>query len=77
MIDSLKICVDEKRVEVPVERVVERVVEVPAAQDEAKLKVIGFIHEPVVAAIAYFNAPAAEDKKTILSNSTAARSTRF
>lgn len=37
-----------------------------AAQEEAKLKVIGFIREPVAAAIAYFNAPAAEDKKTIL-----------
>jgi len=37
-----------------------------AAQDEAALKVLGFIREPVAAAIAYFNAPAAEDKKTIL-----------
>ena len=37
-----------------------------AAQEEAKLKVIGFIREPVAAAITYFNAPAAEDKKTIL-----------
>lgn len=37
-----------------------------AAQEEAKLKVIGFIREPVAAAIAYFNAPSAEDKKTIL-----------
>ncbi|MBR2775047.1 MAG: Hsp70 family protein [Selenomonadaceae bacterium] len=37
-----------------------------AAQDEANLKVLGFIREPVAAAISYFNAPAAEDKKTIL-----------
>ena len=37
-----------------------------AAQDEANLKVLGFIREPVAAAIAYFNAPAAEDEKTIL-----------
>ena len=37
-----------------------------AAQDEAGLKVLGFIREPVAAAIAYFNAPSAEDEKTIL-----------
>ncbi len=37
-----------------------------AAQQEAKLKVLGFIREPVAAAIAYFNAPAGEDEKTIL-----------
>jgi len=37
-----------------------------AAQDEANLNVIGFIREPVAAAISYFNAPSAEDKKTIL-----------
>ena len=37
-----------------------------AAQREAGLKVLGFIREPVAAAIAYFNAPSAEDKKTVL-----------
>ncbi|MBR3498165.1 MAG: Hsp70 family protein [Selenomonadaceae bacterium] len=37
-----------------------------AAQDEAGLKVLGFIREPVAAAIAYFNAPGAQDDKTIL-----------
>ena len=37
-----------------------------AAQAEAGLKVLGFIREPVAAAIAYFNAPSAEDEKTIL-----------
>ena len=37
-----------------------------AAQDEAGLKVLGFVREPVAAAIAYFNAPGAEDEKTIL-----------
>ena len=37
-----------------------------AAQEEANLKVLGFIREPVAAAISYFNAPAAEDDKTIL-----------
>ncbi|MCR5833930.1 MAG: Hsp70 family protein [Selenomonadaceae bacterium] len=37
-----------------------------AAQDKAKLKVLGFIREPVAAAISYFNAPGAEDEKTIL-----------
>ena len=37
-----------------------------AAQDVAGLKVFGFIREPVAAAIAYFNAPAGEDDKTIL-----------
>lgn len=37
-----------------------------AAQDEASLNVLGFIREPVAAAIAYFNAPSAGDDKTIL-----------
>ena len=37
-----------------------------AAQEEANLNVLGFIREPVAAAIAYFNAPSAEDEKTIL-----------
>ena len=37
-----------------------------AAETYANLKVLGFIREPVAAAIAYFNAPSAEDKKTIL-----------
>lgn len=37
-----------------------------AAEEYAKLNVLGFIREPVAAAIAYFNAPSAEDKKTIL-----------
>lgn len=37
-----------------------------AAQVEAALPVLGFIREPVAAAIAYFNAPSAEDEKTIL-----------
>jgi len=44
-----------------------------AAQDSelkggvgAELNVLGFIREPVAAAIAYFNAPNAEDEKTIL-----------
>lgn len=37
-----------------------------AAQKEANLKVLGFIREPVAAAISYFNAPSAEDEKTIL-----------
>lgn len=37
-----------------------------AAQEEADLKVLGFIREPVSAAISYFNAPGAEDEKTIL-----------
>lgn len=32
----------------------------------ANLKVLGFIREPVAAAISYFNAPKSEDKKTIL-----------
>ena len=36
------------------------------AEDYAGLKVLGFIKEPVAAAISYFNAPSAEDKKTIL-----------
>lgn len=37
-----------------------------AAQVEATLQVLSFIREPVAAAIAYFNAPSAEDEKTIL-----------
>lgn len=37
-----------------------------AAQEEANLNILGFIREPVAAAISYFNAPSAEDKKTIL-----------
>lgn len=37
-----------------------------AAENNAGLKVLGFIREPVAAAISYFNAPSAEDKKTIL-----------
>lgn len=37
-----------------------------AAQEEADLKVLGFIREPIAAAIAYFNAPSAKDEKTIL-----------
>ncbi len=37
-----------------------------AARDEAGLNVLGFIREPVAAAIAYFNAPGAQDDKTIL-----------
>ena len=37
-----------------------------AAETYANLNVLGFIREPVAAAIAYFNAPSAEDKKTIL-----------
>lgn len=36
------------------------------AAESAGLKVLGFIREPVAAAISYFNAPSAEDKKTIL-----------
>ena len=36
------------------------------AENYAGLKVLGFIKEPVAAAIAYFNAPSAEDKKTVL-----------
>lgn len=36
------------------------------AATNAGLKVLGFIREPVAAAISYFNAPSAEDKKTIL-----------
>lgn len=38
----------------------------PASEGGAGLKVLGFIREPVAAAIAYFNAPKAEDEKTIL-----------
>lgn len=37
-----------------------------AAQEEANLTVLGFIREPVAAAISYFNAPGAEDEKTVL-----------
>ena len=37
-----------------------------AAENNSGLKVLGFIREPVAAAISYFNAPSAEDKKTIL-----------
>ena len=37
-----------------------------AAENNANLRVLGFIREPVAAAISYFNAPSAEDKKTIL-----------
>ena len=37
-----------------------------AAREEAGLKVLGFICEPVSAAISYFNAPGAKDEKTIL-----------
>ena len=37
-----------------------------AAENSAGLKILGFIREPVAAAISYFNAPSAEDKKTIL-----------
>lgn len=38
----------------------------PRSDGGAGLKVLGFIREPVAAAIAYFNAPNAEDEKTIL-----------
>lgn len=38
----------------------------PEADGGAGLNVLGFIREPVAAAIAYFNAPGAEDEKTIL-----------
>jgi molecular chaperone DnaK (HSP70) len=38
----------------------------PESSSGAGLKVLGFIREPVAAAIAYFNAPKAEDEKTIL-----------
>lgn len=34
------------------------------AAESTGLKVLGFIREPVAAAISYFNAPSAEDKKT-------------
>lgn len=37
-----------------------------AAENGAGLKVLGFIREPVAAAISYFNAPSGEDQKTIL-----------
>ena len=36
------------------------------AAQSAGLRVLGFIREPVAAAISYFNAPSAEDQKTIL-----------
>lgn len=36
------------------------------AERYAQIKVLGFIREPVAAAISYFNAPSAEDEKTIL-----------
>lgn len=36
------------------------------AAENAGLKVLGFIREPVAAAISYFNAPSAEDNKTVL-----------
>lgn len=38
----------------------------PVSNGGANLTVLGFIREPVAAAIAYFNAPNAEDEKTIL-----------
>ena len=37
-----------------------------AAENFAGVQVLGFIREPVAAAISYFNAPSAEDKKTVL-----------
>lgn len=37
-----------------------------AAENNSGLNVLGFIREPVAAAISYFNAPSAEDKTTIL-----------
>lgn len=40
--------------------------QMPESSGGAGLKVLGFIREPVAAAIAYFNAPNAEDEKTIL-----------
>ena len=40
--------------------------QLPESVGGAALKVLGFIREPVAAAIAYFNAPKAEDNKTIL-----------
>lgn len=40
--------------------------QIPESSGGAALKVLGFIREPVAAAIAYFNAPKAEDNKTIL-----------
>lgn len=40
--------------------------QIPESSGGAGLKVLGFIREPVAAAIAYFNAPNAEDEKTIL-----------
>jgi len=36
------------------------------AEHYAQIKVLGIIREPVAAAISYFNAPSAEDEKTIL-----------
>jgi len=41
-------------------------VEMPINKNGAGLKFLGFIREPVAAAIAYFNAPNAEDEKSIL-----------
>ena len=40
--------------------------QISEASGGAALNVLGFIREPVAAAIAYFNAPNAEDEKTIL-----------
>jgi len=40
--------------------------QIPESSGGAALKVLGFIREPVAAAIAYFNAPKAEDNRTIL-----------
>jgi molecular chaperone DnaK (HSP70) len=40
--------------------------QIPESDGGAFLNVLGFIREPVAAAIAYFNAPNAEDEKTIL-----------
>ncbi|MDR3165783.1 MAG: Hsp70 family protein [Synergistaceae bacterium] len=40
--------------------------QMPEASGGAGLNVLGFIREPVAAAIAYFNAPNAEDERTIL-----------
>ncbi len=40
--------------------------QLPVERGGAGLKVLGFIREPVAAAISYFNAPNAEDEKTIL-----------
>lgn len=40
--------------------------QMPESEGGAGMNVLGFIREPVAAAIAYFNAPNAEDEKTIL-----------